>query len=196
MDEPSAVRSTDARLDDARLDDAGPDTVAPPRPEGVPAPHDSAPPGVPPWSPSPSVVSDGRPPTSLPPLRDALRLAADAARREHAHGHRTVTHQADGGGGLANGSGLPDARSTALTDLLSALRGRVWTYVGDRRLAGARIEHLLPQVKALVREGASGVGPLNWHVPLEELVVRWAIEAYYDPTGAGSTSRVGAVRDA
>jgi hypothetical protein len=70
--------------------------------------------------------------------------------------------------------------SADLVGLLDRLHTAVARYVGGRRLAGAPIERVLPEVKALVREAVAYEG---WHDPAETLVqqvVGWTIAAFYD----------------
>jgi hypothetical protein len=70
--------------------------------------------------------------------------------------------------------------SADLVGLLDRLRTAVVRYVGGRRLAGAPIERVLPEVKALVREGVAYEAS---HEPAEALmrqVVGWIIAAFYD----------------
>jgi hypothetical protein len=64
--------------------------------------------------------------------------------------------------------------------LLDQLRTAVAHYVGERRLAGAPIERVLPDVKALVGRAVAYEG---WHDAAEALmrqVVGWTIAAFYD----------------
>jgi hypothetical protein len=75
------------------------------------------------------------------------------------------------------------ASSADLIGLLEHLRTVVARYVCDRRVAGAPIERVLPEVKALVREAVAYEG---WHDAAEALmrqVVGWTIAAYYDAPG-------------
>jgi hypothetical protein len=71
------------------------------------------------------------------------------------------------------------ASSADLIALLDQLRAAVARYVAERRVAGAPIERVLPEVKALVREAVAYEG---WHDAAEALmgqVVGWTIATYY-----------------
>jgi hypothetical protein len=75
------------------------------------------------------------------------------------------------------------ASSADLIGLLERLRMAVARYVCDRRVAGAPVERVLPEVKALVREAVAYEG---WHDAAEALlrqVVGWTIATYYDAPG-------------
>jgi hypothetical protein len=69
--------------------------------------------------------------------------------------------------------------SVELSRLLDRLRTAVAHYVGDRRLAGAPVQRVLPEVQGFVREAIAYEG---WYDPgetLMEQVVGWAVAAYY-----------------
>ena len=109
-------------------------------------------------------------------VRSAIRNAAAqavarAAAERAAVGSRPVTP----------GDAAPAAQPSAdLVGLLDRLRAAVARYVGGRRLAGAPVERVLPEVKGLVREAAA---PEASHEPAEALmrrVVGWTIAAFYD----------------
>jgi hypothetical protein len=83
---------------------------------------------------------------------------------------------------LAQRDELPAVHESSpeLVRLLEQLRATVTSYVERRRGAGAPVERVLPEVKALVRAAEPCI---EW--PYERgvftaRVVRWAIEAYYD----------------
>jgi hypothetical protein len=82
---------------------------------------------------------------------------------------------------VATGDAAPARQTSAdLTGLLEQLRTAVVCYVGERREAGAPIQRVLPEVKALVREAVAYEG---WHDPAAALmpqVVGWTIAAFYD----------------
>ena len=71
------------------------------------------------------------------------------------------------------------APSADLIVLLDQLRTAVACYVGERRVTGAPIERVLPEVKAFVRVAVAYEG---WHDAAEALmrqVVGWTIATYY-----------------
>jgi hypothetical protein len=116
--------------------------------------------------------------------REAMRLAvADAVTRGARE--RLADLRPLGVAGAVAASAAPlgdpvDAPSPELVRRLTHLRSTVSRYARERREAGVPVERVIPEVKGLVREAASGEG---WVDPAETLmaeVVRWAITAYYD----------------
>lgn len=74
--------------------------------------------------------------------------------------------------------------SPELVERLAGLRTTVWSYVRRRRDAGAPVQRVLSEVRALVREalaweGATGAWSDEVAEILTEPVVRWVIAAYH-----------------
>jgi hypothetical protein len=108
--------------------------------------------------------------------RSAITQAATQARARGA-AERAALERPPVATGAAAPAPPPSAELVALLDRLRAAVGR---YVGGRRRAGAPVERVLPEVKALAREA---VGYAGWHDPAEALmrqVVGWTIAAFYD----------------
>jgi hypothetical protein len=142
--------------------------------------------------------SDGRsrsrgvwrtPPADAPVARPVVREADECAERcaiTKAATEAVMRDAADRAAlarrPVATGDALPSTQVSAdLVVLLAHLRTAVAHYVGERRLAGAPIERVLPDVKALVRKAVAYEG---WHDAAEALmrqVVGWTIAAFYDP---------------
>jgi hypothetical protein len=81
----------------------------------------------------------------------------------------------------AAGDALPSTQVSAdLVVLLDQLRTAVAHYVSERRRAGAPIERVLPDVKALVRKAVAYEGWYDAAEPLMRQVVGWTIAAFYD----------------
>jgi hypothetical protein len=109
-------------------------------------------------------------------VRSAMRNVAMQA-VAHAAAERAATESWP----VATGDAAPATQPSAdLVGLPDRLRTAIARYVAGRRLAGAPIERVLPEVKAFVRETVAYEG---WHDPAEALmqqVVGWTIAAFYD----------------
>jgi hypothetical protein len=108
-------------------------------------------------------------------VRSAITKAATEAVTQDLYERATLERPLVPHGDAAS----PTPASATLIGLLDDLRRAVTCYVCDRRVAGAPIERVLPEVKALVREAVACEG---WHDPAEALmqqVVGWTIAAYY-----------------
>lgn len=134
------------------------------------------------WPPPPADA-----PVARPVIRDADGYAVRSAISKISKAATEAVMQ-DAAERAAMGSRLAATGDTAssehasadLTRLLEQLRTAVARYVGERRLAGAPIERVLPEVKGLVREA---VAHDEWHDPaaaLMQQVVGWTIATYYD----------------
>jgi hypothetical protein len=166
---------SDAAMSDARLTTALP-----------PLPHVAADAGT---GPMPARADDPRfsTPPSLyadravdrPVAREAVRVAARHAVGEAVTlgGRESATGLTRAGTGDAGAEADP---SPALVGYLGHLRATVTRYVGERRDAGAPVERVLPEVKALVREAATRELWFDTADALVRQVVRWTITAYYD----------------
>jgi hypothetical protein len=127
-------------------------------------------------------------PADVPVVRPVVREADGYAGRSAITKAATepVMRDAADRAGLSRGPGatsdalLSTQVSADLIVLLDQLRTAVSHYVGERRLAGAPIERVLPELKALVREAVAYEG---WHdvvEPLMRWVVGWTMAAFYD----------------
>lgn len=113
-------------------------------------------------------------------VSEAIARAATQSASERAAAQSGRPAPAGGGTGTAT-------PSRALEQLLEQLRATLACFVEARRAAGAPVERVIPEVKALVREAAAHE---RWYDPTEQLmtqVVRWTIAAYY---GTSEPSRV------
>jgi hypothetical protein len=113
-------------------------------------------------------------------VRDAARHAVDEAMTLGARESAAALTRVGAGD-----AGVTAAPSPALVAHLGHLRATLTRYVGERRDAGAPVERVLPEVKALVREAAAreAVARELWPDTADALlgqVVRWTITAYYD----------------
>jgi hypothetical protein len=126
----------------------------------------------------------GDAPVARPVVRDADGYAVRSAITKAAT--EAVTQDAAERAALARrpvatGDGLPSTQVSAdLVVLLDQLRTAVAHYVRARRLAGAPIERVLPEVKGLVREAVAHEGSYDAAEALMRRVVGWTIAAFYD----------------